>query len=606
MRSLQMNMIPNRYSDFIKQTILLSILLFIISSCNLPTEDVGNMDYGNPVDFWVVDAGEGYLCPDFVSDPSLPPTDPGAIEITNENVVRVSSNPNTGITRQYVDLDGDGQPDIVHRYDQNGNLIDKKGLDQGGVVSWGHHDEVTGYTWKWVDTDGDGKPNVKRRYDKLGDMKTEKFLPDTITGTMFDNSTGTTTEQIDTDRDGKPDLERKYDREGTLTSEESFNPGDPGTKNIDPITGVISESLDLDGDGIYETLRRKENDGTVIGDFPLDGGHIVVKSVTDTATGTETKYIDSNGDDVPDAARMYDKFGNKLTDRIIRGKLIKSELDEKTGELTEWIDMNGDGRPDVSRKFDYKGMQFEEKAVDPGDLGNAVGMSLDHSTGNSTIFVDENEDHTPDYVLICDPTGMLIALNDIDPNSSPTLIPIANKWPRYAKSLAQGYQNGEEIHVESPDPTAEQPASTPSEVPAPPLPSDAEQACAVFEEIEIQNLVVRHMRDCIPTLNFHYMMDGPVPGLVSESPIDLDYTAVVNGKPGNCFLEEDFDDRLYCRVDISANEAYTLGHFELFANPCQEPISVLDQTLPMLEGCEEHQTESEEYQTEPEEPECDS
>ena len=91
-----MNMIPSRYSDFIKLAILLSILLFTITSCNLPTEDVVDMDYGNPVDFWVVNIGEGYLCPDPVSYPLPPPidfdderinTNQDTIDISNDNVV---------------------------------------------------------------------------------------------------------------------------------------------------------------------------------------------------------------------------------------------------------------------------------------------------------------------------------------------------------------------------------------------------------------------------------------------------------------------------------------------------------------------------------------
>ena len=128
---------------------------------------------------------------------------------------------------------------------------------------------------------------------------------------------------------------------------------------------------------------------------------------------------------------------------------------------------------------------------------------------------------------------------------------------------------------------------------------DSAQACEVFDEIEIVDTIMRHMRDCKPTLNFYYKMDSPIPGLAEGSPIGLEYRVSVNGKEGNCFLEEGFDDRLYCRVDISPDEAYTLGLFKLYANPCQEPISVLDLTIPQLEGCGEPQTE-------PDDPECNS
>jgi len=106
---------------------------------------------------------------------------------------------------------------------------------------------------------------------------------------------------------------------------------------------------------------------------------------------------------------------------------------------------------------------------------------------------------------------------------------------------------------------------------------DSAEACAVFDEIEIPSTILRHMRDCEPT----------------------DYWVSVNGTQGNCFLEDGFDDRLYCRVIISPDEASTLGYFELFANPCQEPISVLNLTIPELEGCGEPHTE-------PDEPDCDS
>ena len=433
---------------------------------------------------------------------------------------------------------------------------------------------------------------------KMATCSRNKLLTEPITGAGFDNKTGVTTEQVDTDHDGKPDLERKYDREGRKTGEQPIKPGSAGTTSTNTITGVTTEWVDTNNDSHPDIVRKKAKDGTLIGEFPLDEGAIVLDSVTDPRTGSETKYVDKNADGIPEAARMYDKFGNKITDRIIRGKLIKRDLDETTGELTEWIDMDGDGRPDIYRKFNVNGKQIDENNVKPGDLGNAVGMSFDHSTGNSTIFVDENEDYEPEYVLICDPTGILLAQNDFDPVSSPDLLPIVNKWPRLSSKLTQGYESSQN----TPDPTN----PPPTVESAAPASSDSEQACTVFEDIEIENLVVRHMRDCKPTLNFHYMMDVAIPGLVSESPINLDYTATVNGKQGTCFIEEGYDDRLYCRIDISANEAYTLGHFELFANPCQEPISVLDQTLPMLEGCDEHQTAPEENQTEFEETEEDS
>jgi len=148
--------------------------------------------------------------------------------------------------------------------------------------------------------------------------------------------------------------------------------------------------------------------------------------------------------------------------------------------------------------------------------------------------------------------------------------------------------------VSLPDPTPT-PTITPSPTPEPtPTPEDTEGTCAVFEDFEIDNTIMRHMRNCDPTLNFYYKLDSPVPGLATESPSPWDYSVLVNGKEGNCFLEEGFYDRLYCRVDISAEEANTLGHFELFANPCQEPISVLDLTIPELEGCEEPYIEPEE------------
>jgi len=598
-----MDLIPSRQSGFSKLTIILSILLIILSSCNLPTEDVDNMDYGNPVDFWVVNTGEIYLCPDPVSYPSNPPSDfedespninQDTIDITNENIVKETTDPKTGITTQQLDLDGDGQPDIVHRYDKNGNLKDKREMDQGGVVVWAHHDAATGYTWKWVDTDGDGKPNVRRRYDKLGDMKTEKFLPDTITGTAFDNSTGTTTEQIDTDKDGKPDLERKYDRDGNKIDEKPLiNQGD-GAHGVDP-NKVRTEWVDLDDDGNMDVVRRWDDYGELIDERPLDKLRPVTDSDVDPNTGHEIKYVDLDNDDNPDEIRVYDKNGVHVDTRDMNGKLIKKEFNEKTGETTLWIDKTGDGKPDIKRKIKYDkyGAKIDETVIDKNELGNAVGMSLDQSTGYATIYVDENGDQIPDQVIDCDPFGILVAQYEVGSEPSTPTLRILDELPGSARKLGEDYQESQ---------------NDPEEPPAPEesIPSASGEACAVFEEVEILTMIVRHMRDCTPTLNFHFKMDTAVPGLASESPIAWDYSATVNGRQATCFLEEGFEDRLYCRVDISADEAYTLGHFELYANPCQEAISVLDQTLPKLEGCEDYQTAPDEPMTEPDETEDDS
>ncbi len=154
-------------------------------------------------------------------------------------------------------------------------------------------------------------------------------------------------------------------------------------------------------------------------------------------------------------------------------------------------------------------------------------------------------------------------------------------------------QESQEVQIANED-TLEPTNPTPTVDSAPPVSDDYVETCAVFEQIKILNTIMRHMRDCNPTLTFCYKIDTEIPGLSAESRFALDYSVMVNGKQGNCFLEEGFDDRLYCRVEITADEAHTLGHFELFANPCQEPISVLDLTIPDLEGCGEPMTEPEE------------
>jgi hypothetical protein len=169
--------------------------------------------------------------------------------------------------------------------------------------------------------------------------------------------------------------------------------------------------------------------------------------------------------------------------------------------------------------------------------------------------------------------------------------------PQISPGSNKGRQKTPEDSTDSTDTTPD----TPSGESAPDTSGESSQACAVFEQVEIVDTVMRHMRDCNPTLNFYYKLDTPVPGLASASPIPVDYSVSVNGKEGDCFLEDGFDDRLYCRVEITPAEANNLGHFQLYANPCQEPILVLDLTIPQLEGCGDG-----EPQTESEGSECDS
>jgi hypothetical protein len=322
-----------------------------------------------------------------------------------------------GVSTQWVDLDGDGQADVIRTFDADGKFIDEKALDMGGVVTFAHFDASTGVEWKWVDTDGDGKPDVKRRYDRDGNLIEEQALSGTVTSTMFDNSTGVTTEQVDTDGDGVPDTERKFDRDGRLIDERSLQTGGTGSvigESYDAAAGLSTEWVDLDGDGQADVVRRRDPDGNLVDERALDMGGIVTGASFDSSTGVETKYVDTDGDGEPDAVRRYDRDGYLLDERVITGTLIETDFNSSTGVTTEWIDLDGDGRPDVIRTFDRDGWPLEERDVTDGDMGEAIGQSVDQTTDTTTYWVDADADAQPDVALQCDAAGAMVAQEEVE------------------------------------------------------------------------------------------------------------------------------------------------------------------------------------------------
>jgi hypothetical protein len=112
----------------------------------------------------------------------------------------------------------------------------------------------------------------------------------------------------------------------------------------------------------------------------------------------------------------------------------------------------------------------------------------------------------------------------------------------YTVGVDGGLPGGEPVVYRISGERKEKATPTPTNTPTPD-PADSEQACLIFDEINFVDTIMRHMRDCNPTLNFYYKMDMPIPGLASASPIPLDYWVTVNGKEGDCFLETGFDDR---------------------------------------------------------------
>jgi hypothetical protein len=128
------------------------------------------------------------------------------------------------------------------------------------------------------------------------------------------------------------------------------------------------------------------------------------------------------------------------------------------------------------------------------------------------------------------------------------------------------------------------PSSSNDVAPAPPPVSSVDE-CAVFEGVQILKTVLMRMKECNPSLTFYYKMDREIPGLADPSAGDWEYWVTVGGYEGYCYLDASFTDRLYCRADLSAGDAFTLRQFELFASGCDAPISSQKLTIPELEGC---------------------
>jgi hypothetical protein len=322
-----------------------------------------------------------------------------------------------GVSTQWVDLDGDGQADVIRTFDADGNFIDEKVLDRGGVVTFAHFDASTGVGWVWVDTDGDGKTDVKRRYDRDGNLIEEQVVTGTVTSTMFDNSTGVTTEQVDTDGDGVPDTERRYDRDGRLIEERSLDTSGTGVvigESYDAAAGLSTQWVDLDGDGQADVVRRRDPDGNLVDERELEMGGVVTGASFDSSTGVETKYVDTDGDGKPDVARRYDRDGFLMNERSIDGTLIETDFNNSTGVTTEWIDLDGDGRPDVIRTYDRDGWLIEERDISDRDIGEAIGQSVDQTADTTTYWVDVDADAQPDVELQCDAAGAMVAQNDVE------------------------------------------------------------------------------------------------------------------------------------------------------------------------------------------------
>jgi hypothetical protein len=88
-------------------------------------------------------------------------------------------------------------------------------------------------------------------------------------------------------------------------------------------------------------------------------------------------------------------------------------------------------------------------------------------------------------------------------------------------------------------------------------------------------------------------MDRKIPGLAAPSTRDWEYWVDMEGVEGYCYLEGGFDERLYCKLEVSEGDAFTMRTFDLYAYGCEAPIVSQRLTVPELEGCSEPESESE-------------
>ncbi|MBT3187630.1 MAG: hypothetical protein HN736_12705 [Anaerolineae bacterium] len=105
-------------------------------------------------------------------------------------------------------------------------------------------------------------------------------------------------------------------------------------------------------------------------------------------------------------------------------------------------------------------------------------------------------------------------------------------------------------------------------------PASDTQYCDLFNNMIISVIYLDWMRDT--PLEFYFKMPGGVPGLEKAIP-DTSNTWEYSGKIGdhltsNCEFVSGYVERLYCKVNLPAEYAYTARELSLSLKGCEQPV----------------------------------
>lgn len=199
-----------------------------------------------------------------------------------------------------IDLDGDGDNDVISPRGTNGYLVWHENDGSGGFTE--HTLAIQSSTWKIAagDMDGDGDIDVLSSYsvsrvawhENLGNGNFDHHVVDTAAGRSDDIFA------VDMDNDGDTDIVvldttgdtiNWYQNDGT----QSF------TKNIGPtgVTGVSMFVIDVDGDGDHDFVSNTsgiswyENDGGTFTQRSVSGNNVYRLAATDVDGDGDTDVI---------------------------------------------------------------------------------------------------------------------------------------------------------------------------------------------------------------------------------------------------------------------------------------------------------------------------
>lgn len=136
------------------------------------------------------------------------------------------------------------------------------------------------------------------------------------------------------------------------------------------------------------------------------------------------------------------------------------------------------------------------------------------------------------------------------------------------------------VQIAVPAPARQEPSPTPEITPTASdtqeraTPVGETQSCDLFTNINISVVYLDWMRE--KPLEFYFKMPGGVPGLEKAIP-DTTNAWEYTGKIGdhltsNCEFVSGYAERLYCRINLPAEYAYTAHEISLSLKGCEQPV----------------------------------